>query len=857
MTAPLLKEASSPRVPAGIALRNPATLATFSKISRYALGIALLLAAAVVSHYFFRTADRAPFLAVDDALANIYAHLASEGSFGFPASPVQGLTGAARLDGFFNYGPIPFLLGAGLDWLFGTSYAIARSLHPIVTFALCLMAIATFRRSVAAAAIFCLSALALFASSSWPMVRPDIVVAGLGLGAVAAQSAAARTGRTRYWAIAGFCVAGAVTSHQIAWALAPALLLFWVVASSLSQTPSIGRSLRSLVSMSAGVAIALLLYAVAIEWRFAEVIELLRAYGSFASKEGAFVENLGRHLQLAFGPAPEPVTWLLAIAVVSSSVLSVLWVVMLGKSALPLLTWTLPALLTLGAYAASLGAYGNFHSGYVLLLQLGACWATAGFVAALRDWAPNGRGRLAGAADAGLALILSAALAISTAAALRSPPYWVQVAERMVSADDYLDEVIRPIPVGASVWGGIIFGLESGIRLDLVQFSDAQGLISDFAPAARPSLTPEYLIVNDLLKDIVRIQVANSDGAVRSAVPLSSLYELFPGQRYYLAGLVDAPPYGTTLVFERTDQDGLGGLPLVAAAKGAGPQWGRRLGPAIPIEFRDEAPSRFEVAFGTRAEGRARRSQSAELPPGTYLVTVQLENVAEEDVGLIVGTDTPEFNGTAGDTAFEMAQAIYFDYSEQAHLLVRHSGGRLYVSQFDASADADFQIASLRRLEISEQLGRSVPLPFPSGWTVAATGGELSRQQQGILVEGDNTQYGYQLVSQPVAVQPESRYVLLTDLTVISGRVAVGVLDETGQWLVPPNNARGSIDFSSNGNRSVTIVIANNQTEPMAKSRFHLQGVSLEQRSAAGDYIRTLVRCRSSRGAEARPAECL
>lgn len=846
----------TPPVRGTIALPSPAMLAAFSKFSRYALAFALVLSAAVLSHYFFRTAGKAPFLAVDDALANIYVHLANRGSFGFPASPVQGMTGAPRLEGFFNYGPIPFLLGASLDWLFGSSYVVARSLHPIVVLALCLAAIACFRRSIAAAASFCLLALAFFAFSSWPMVRPDIVVAGLGVCGVAAQTMAARSGRARYWCAAGFCVAGAVTSHQISWALAPALLLFWAVASWLGPARSIRRSLLSLASISAGVAAALLLYAVAIEWRFAEVFELFRAYGEFVGKGGTFAETLGRHLNLAFSAAPAFVVWPVAVAIALSSAFSALWAARLGRKAFPLLAWTLPSLLTLGAYAASLGTYANFHSGYALLLQLGSCWAAAAFLAALKDWAPGGRGELIAAADAGLALALSAVLASSAVAAVRTPPSWVTVAREMVDIDDYLDEVIRPIPVGASTWGGIIFGLQSGTRLDLMQFIDAASLVSDFTPEARTLLAPEFLIINDLLKSVVLDRVSGAGTGGHVSATLGSFHEHFPGQRYVLAGLVDAPPYGTTLVFKRTDQAAPIDPPMIAAANGAGPQWGRRLGPPIPVVFESDSPVEFDVTFGSRAEGRATRTRSAYLPPGVYLATIGLENAGEHDVGLIVGTSAPRFKEEVIDVAFNMAQTIYFGYSKEAHLLVRHPGGRLYISQLDSGEDADFHVASLRRLDMLEPSETPVSVPPISEWTVTATGGVATAEPEGISVKGDDTQFGYQLMSGPIPVQPGNRYILRAALEVMSGSIAVGILDETGQWLVAPVDLSGLVNFSSGRNRSITIVIANNQAASLTKSRFHLLDVSLGQRFAPGGYIKSLIRCRSERHAETRPPEC-
>ena len=95
------------------------------------LTIAILLL--VACHKFFRFIDAAPYVAFDDSFANISVFLATEGKYGIPVAPFAGVGRAIRPDStmnyVMNYGPPTFILGAALDWLFGTSYAVLRSTY--------------------------------------------------------------------------------------------------------------------------------------------------------------------------------------------------------------------------------------------------------------------------------------------------------------------------------------------------------------------------------------------------------------------------------------------------------------------------------------------------------------------------------------------------------------------------------------------------------------------------------------------------------------------------------------------------------------------------------------------------------
>ena len=83
------------------------------------------------------------------------------------------------------------------------------------------------------------------------------------------------------------------------------------------------------------------------------------------------------------------------------------------------------------------------------------------------------------------------------------------------------------------------------------------------------------------------------------------------------------------------------------------------------------------------------------------------------------------------------------------------------------------------------------------------------------------------------------------DLEPLSGRVALGVLDERGYWLVTPELSRSSFEFQTGQNRAITLVVsgmeASQRSDPL---EFTLSNLALKKKRQTGDYARRLAACR-------------
>jgi hypothetical protein len=75
---------------------------------------------------------------------------------------------------------------------------------------------------------------------------------------------------------------------------------------------------------------------------------------------------------------------------------------------------------------------------------------------------------------------------------------------------------------------------------------------------------------------------------------------------------------------------------------------------------------------------------------------------------------------------------------------------------------------------------------------------------------GDNTQFGYQLMSPPVPLRPSTTYLFRVRYTTEEGRVCAGILTGDQQrWVVPPDGATVEFRFDSNQLDAARVVIAN------------------------------------------------
>jgi hypothetical protein len=819
-----------------------------SRATAWLLTGAMIAALLWTVHLFARHIDHSPYLAVDDALANVSVSLAERGQYGFPASPIEGgLEGGMwlRLHQMLNYGPAAFIVGAALEWLFGASYAVLRWIHPLCMAGVAALAVQTLRaRSLAAAGGFVITLLYLFCATQWPMFRPDPFVAFAAAAAVAGLTHFLRSGSTLSATITGFMATLAATTHQIAWTVPVSTGLVWLATLSWRSRAD---NARSFCAFGVGALAALLIFLGAIGFQISRLVALWHWYASFTGRIAGSVsplEILGTHLNHAWAGVSAPVISMLIAACLLGLALFVRALIRQDRNALATLV---PPLVLGSAYQLSLALYPNFHSGYTLFVQVSTLWfAAAGIAEAVaslgasplrREWV-----------EAGLRAAVAAAAIWPGLPALRADNWKVVQAPGYVGIASYIDRVMGGVPEQSRIWGDPYFGIESGTRYQLVDLEMAAGMSKLLTGTERRFLRPDFLILNRsadnflflTFEHLTELMEHSGTGPDRDpGIAFAGLHD------YHVDAIVSAPPYGATQIFARGPDSGA--PPRLDDYDPVTRSWMHGIGTAVEAPIRGVEPISLTLSkAGIVKTLAADRTLRTDLPAGTYLVEFAFPGGPSPARGAIAAT----FKADVGllrllDFGFQIPIAVYFPGASRAYMLLHHRGGAVYFSQFDLQRIGNFSVAGIRPITGPPLGGDGTPMPPLDAWRVAAAGGEAAKIDGGLEVTGDRSKFGYQLVSPSIPGRPGHVYKARLPVSTDSGLVGVGVLNKAGEkWLVAPSQSE-DLRFTADGTGEVEIVIANDNTQPPDHpSRFTVRPGSLTEMGREGaTYADELAKC--------------
>jgi hypothetical protein len=842
------------------------------------LTIAILLL--VACHKFFRFIDAAPYVAFDDSFANISVFLATEGKYGIPVAPFAGVGRAIRPDStmnyVMNYGPPTFILGAALDWLFGTSYAVLRSTYFFSLVMIVVLAAITFRAQMSVAALaFSSLLLTMFWTAQWPMFRPDSVTALLIAGTMAAGTSALAFGRHSAWLLTGLMASLAAGNHQIAWAVVPASIGIWLLSLATEERSTRAERIRhhivAFVLFASGGLAGALLYLTGIGFRVSAVIDKWKGYesatrGLLDPGDQSFLRVLLRHFEAAWGQSEIfMVAALYALCVIGFIMLLLaLW--SRNRLVAALLA---PPILIGTAYQLSLGLYTNFHWGYVIPIQLTVIWTACATIAAvllvlsyaLRRWAD---GFEVAINLAGVALALT-----FTGYSLQARTLWERVADTQVPFSEYLFNVLAEVPRNAKVFGDIFFGLEAGTRYNFVNVFEGLDLLEQVGRSERERFAPTFLVLNRYLDFLLYVSLggvhprANAFWSLNGGVTLPIAVRGW-NSHYNLDTLVDAPPYGTTRIYRRAPSVG-SGVPLVSAYVPEEKRWLKQLGAPIKSDVHEVSPLQLSMQLGSnQLTVRAEHSQAISLGAGIYLVGVQVAGTAEEESGksacFIAATSTPIIRASGGDLGFGFPLApCFFPGESEVHLLARHQGGALIISLLGSKSKGSFKVVTVRPLLQEEDGNSGSPLPSWDQWKVAAAEGTREVDGDATRIVGDRSRFGYQFISPPIEVPTNIPAQVSIDLTPEYGELVVGVLGYNGdRWLSGAKRGR-RFQFNTEDSREIRVVISNaNAVELDRPAQFRVAGEARMtfEFGGQGQYVDALAACiRNPSGL--RPGYCL
>lgn len=839
---------------------------------RYALYGSIAALFVITCHKFFRFIDAAPYIATDDSLANISVFLAHSGRYGMPAAPFEMGGRAIRLDGMLNYGPHSFLIGAALDWLFGTSYVVQRSVHLLCLALMTVLATVVFRGvALPAAGVFATLLIQVFWTAQWPMVRPDAVTSLLLIATIACGTAALRNGRAWAWFLTGLSAACAAANHQIAWAVVPATILIWLSSLVVADEPfaqARARHLRSFLNVAAGGLVGALTFLVGTGFRIGIMVEFWTTYASVvrqfnAAEKSGFGEILARHLSFAWGSAAPGLT--MTLYGLGAAGILVVGLSFLAGPALrrQLCALLVPALLVAGAYHLSLGLYPNFHSGYVIALQITTIWVAGAVVAALLVAASSLAPRLGPAirvASIPAAVVYALVMAYGIA---RKEQHWERVAQQQVPYSEYLQLAIAKVPRHATVLGEVTLGLEAGSRYNFVYVNEGVQLLNRIKPEFRRDFSPDFLVIGRTNGALAFLELGGRNFNPFSRNYKTLLQSIQSWQTIYgLVDLVDAPPYGTTRVYSKRGALQPSDAPSVSVYLPDERRWISRLGASLHPETPKVEPLSLTLRLGPNAiTTTAAETRVVHLEPGAYLLTVpvspQVPSSDRAESCFVTATTRLSVDDPGSDLGSGLPLVPCLPGENAVHMITRHKGGELYVSWIGRPQVAGLGPVVIRSILDQQDEREGKPLPPLSAWTLTGSGTRAPADDAELFV-GDRSRFGYQLVSPPIPVPPDARGQIVLDVASEHGQVGVGVLGFNEQrWLTPPQ-AQRKIPFEAAGSDEIRIVIAaNNPVELDQPVRFRVRpgGKLFLQRGDPASYVYELTAClRLAEGA--RPDYC-
>ena len=474
--------------------------------------------------------------------------------------------------------------------------------------------------------------------------------------------------------------------------------------------------------------------------------------------------------------------------------------------------FVMPPVLTVVVHQLTVGLYGNDATGYAIVSHVATLWAIAAAVAVAIAWACDALPRARPYGDVLVLVVAGLLIANRAISWAGSRPGWERDIPGHVHISDYTRQVLAPLPERAVAWGSLFFGVDAGVRTELVEFQQAFTPALDFKPARRERIVPGFLILSSYhFRDAVPQMLLNQDNA------FGNFFLIFPGARYRELKLVYAPPYGAAIVYERVGNRATPPepVPAVAINDGSSRQWSTRTSDPLPVVFRPARPVTARIRHYTYDVTRAAQATvAADLEPGFYLIDVEVERVSAEQNGFFLASGDLQYDWQSGGST-PLAMTPYLVGSSHAWTVVDHPGGPLYLSRFEKEQMTSGAIGTRSGLSV-RSIRRVVPLVAPTHLRETVQLPPLSkwRMREGIIepdgaggyrVIGPAEEPARLLETAVINLGPNRLATLLT--ANLQGGASMTVTDRNGFPIARPVRMPGRVTFESPPDGAVKFVL--------------------------------------------------
>lgn len=825
--------------------RQSAEVTKLKKLYSILTVILMLTMTGVITHKFSSHIGTAPMISVDDALANVSVSISNGGYFGDYVSPTQN-GNRERVHGFYNYGPITFIIGSALDWVFGTSFVVQRFMYLLGVLAAAFIGALYFRRySITLSILYFTSILFTYLESHWPMFRPDIITALLGLISVVCLSLAMQSSRKIYWFFSGLLISSAVGNHQITWALIPGAMLVWllylVFPTRNNLNITIKDHIKNISLAILGAIIGLIIFLFGIKFRIKDLYELMVSYKAVTNSapNAEYFTVLSKHWNYAW---TTQATLLIAkIGLIFLTIGVVILIAAAFSRKIRNKVWHIlvPPVILLVAYTSSLGIYNNHHLGYVILLQYLFIWTSVAVVIAAIEIIKSANS-IPKISFTCVSAILVGALALTTynmTNIYKKETQWQLAKNNWVDFAEYEREIYQNFPSKSYAIGDGIFGLSSGKNTNLVNTGEAYYLYKHLIKRGpiidknnkmnlKYNADPEVLILNETIPVAGYFFFYNHP---RHDSILEKVNRTYNKKEFKLIGTVIANPYGRTYIYKHS-QGKHPGFQFSVYSSGT-KHWLTSVDTVKKVKIEQTTPGKVSISSNNKNKTvLANQTLALDLDQDTYIIKVNIKNKTQNHIGMLLATNKKQVNYTLNSENSNYDILPFFGREAQTTILHHHSGGILYLSIFDSEKSVmldkeQIVVSKIKKPYINKE---SIQLPDPLDWQVIAKEAKLIKTSSGVEFAGDDSKYGYQLFSPNIQTQKNTLIEVKTNITPLNGNYALGILDKNrSKWLATSLNAE-EIIFSTKNNDAFTIVIYNNNTsdDDLKKTKFIINSIT-------------------------------
>lgn len=808
---------------------------------------------------FFEHIDFKPYFGDDESLANISISLAERQRLGDLVFPFVNESTNRNRD-YFIYGPFYFYTGATMTWLFGDSATVQRVIYLLGTFSIALLGAVSIRRySWLGVVLFPAAFFGIVWLSQWPMIRPDIMTGVFAAGFLACLSHPGAWRQARAWFLAGFCASAGVISHPIAWGLVPICAVLWFAFAAhgvFSKAASTRHLLFSLLAVVGGGLLPAIIHLA--HMGIDRIPDLIKYYGfyievtdTFVTKQ-SFTARLSEDFRFSTAGVPFYILYLNVSLIIGA--FSVLLIdVFSGFKAFSGYTKPLLAPVCLVfIYPMAQAIYPNCcHVGYFIVIQVGAVWTAITFVVLLptlvRHCLSERRRVYAHITGGALSVVTIALFLVVSTKIYQAPPRFSPDGGRTTSISRMINEVKSMLPARATVWGEGIFGLQSATGLQVVSFGNALLSQPHFTKEVRSKFAPQYLVLgHTYLPHFLRSHLVFPEPGTHL---LNLLATYFPEYSYKTIAIVHAEPYGQTRIMKRfKNETAKRNATVVRVKSPLSWQWLDR-GEAVNTPQHDLANIAYRFIWHSGQQKVVEAPAKVyQLPKGLYRFVIDIKNTNPDISGTVIVSGTDVIDDRVEDLPPDIGIAPYSYGTSSITLTFNHKGGAVFIAQLDKYLQADFDLVKVVKYGEEIDLGSldKLEVPHLSSWTAGNKRIQIERiKDDQIRVVGDQSKWGYQLLSPWIDVDKNQILRIQAKLEVESGRLGLGILNEDGNWLRSPAMLKNNATIlHPAGNSRIRIVLANDNSEdPVEMSKFRFVLPIIEQARAKPLYADRLVEC--------------